>query len=155
MEVKPGELFPIISPFGFSAKKRSTRDSMIRFAARGDKRKPWNALFFLESPEKTLAADEAGEYALPLEMVRLGPSASNKQPWRIVKADNQFHFFKEASLGYAKALGFDIQSIDMGIAMCHFHLAAIGRRLPGSFSKLANTPAGSDGWTYHMTWIAG
>lgn len=53
-------------------------------------------------------------------MVRIAPSASNKQPWRIVMDGNNFHFFLCRNKGYGKALGFDIQRLDIGIAMCHF-----------------------------------
>ena len=61
-------------------------------------------------------------------MVRLAPSASNKQPWRIVKDGDLFHFFLQRTPGYResmlkKVLGiFDLQRVDMGIALCHFDL---------------------------------
>lgn len=32
-----------------------------------------------------LEKEEAGNYEAALEMVRIAPSASNKQPWRILK----------------------------------------------------------------------
>ncbi|MGH4140908.1 hypothetical protein [Clostridium sp.] len=47
-----------------------------------------------------LNEDSAGEYVVPLEMVRLGPSASNKQPWRIIKDKNAYHFFLCRTKGY-------------------------------------------------------
>ena len=31
-----------------------------------------------------LTEEEAGDYQFPLEMLRLAPSAVNKQPWRVV-----------------------------------------------------------------------
>ena len=54
------------------------------------------------------------------EMVRLAPSAVNKQPWRLVKSGNAVHFYEKRSKGFISADGSDMQKIDMGIALCHF-----------------------------------
>ena len=51
--------------------------------------------------------------------VRFAPSAVNKQPWRIVVDGDKVHFYEKRSKGYV-ADGWDVQKIDMGIAMCHF-----------------------------------
>ncbi len=60
-----------------------------------------------------------------LEYVRMAPSASNKQPWRIVMDVNgEAHFFIERTPKYGHALGYDIQMIDMGIALSHYVLAS-------------------------------
>jgi nitroreductase len=66
-----------------------------------------------------------------LEAVRWAPSASNKQPWRIVRDGGDWHFYLQRTKGYGKgSLLFaalrlaDLQRVDMGIAMCHFELAA-------------------------------
>jgi hypothetical protein len=79
---------------------------------------------------------DPGADQLALEMVRLAPSASNKQPWRVIKDGESFHFFLQRTPGYResllkKALGiFDLQRVDMGIALCHFALteAELGRQ---------------------------
>jgi len=155
MGVKEGELFPIVSPIGYPSKKRSLPDSFIRFVAKGDKRKPWDQLFFSGDPDHPLSESDAGGYKIPLEMVRLGPSASNKQPWRIIKHQDAYHFYKARTPGYGQALGYDIQSIDMGIAMCHFHLTAIEKGLSGRFEQLADPPIERIEWEYHYTWIPG
>ena len=68
-------------------------------------------------------------YSTALEMLRLAPSASNKQPWRIVRQSGRWHFCLARTAGYRAGLGEkllkleDIQRVDMGIAMCHFELA--------------------------------
>ena len=52
-------------------------------------------------------------------------TATNRQPWRIVKDGNIFHFYEQ----HAKALadrGWDVQRIDMGIALNHFMSVAGG-----------------------------
>ena len=66
-------------------------------------------------------------------MVRLAPSASNKQPWRIIRENNIFHFFIKRSRipGYL-----NIQYIDIGISLCHFELAASELDLKGKWEVI-------------------
>jgi nitroreductase len=79
------------------------------------------------------AGSGSGDGLVPrlLEAVRWSPSASNKQPWRIVRVGDDWHFYLQRTRGYGKgSLLFaalrlaDLQRVDMGIAMCHFELAA-------------------------------
>lgn len=110
-------------------------DSMVRWLAKSDQRVEWNTLFFKEEFSRPLAQTEAGDYAFPLEMLRLAPSAANKQPWRVIQAGDTYHFYEARSMKDNK-LGIDIQRTDVGIGACHFHLAAQERDLPGRFRKL-------------------
>lgn len=73
----------------------------------------------LRFPEK-----KADKFAGPLEMARLAPSAVNKQPWRVIVTDNAAHFYLSRSKGFAHEGKLDMQMIDIGIALCHFALAA-------------------------------
>ena len=57
-------------------------------------------------------------------MVRLAPSAVNKQPWRLLLKDNVVHFYLKRSKGFCHEGKLDMQMIDMGIALCHLELAA-------------------------------
>lgn len=134
--VQDDEVFPAISPVGYPADKKSLTDSFVRYLAKGDKRRSWENLFFNGDFSKPLTKEDAGEFAFPLEMVRLAPSASNKQPWRIVKIDNAFHFFEYKTPGYSDAFSYDIQQLDMGIAACHFEQAVKEKNLPGEFEKI-------------------
>jgi len=84
-----------------------------------------------------LTEKDAGEYALPLEMLRLAPSATNKQPWRVVQSNNAYHFYEEQTAGYSDDGRIDIQRVDVGISLCHFHLTALERNLTG---KLETRP---------------
>ncbi|MDR5658681.1 nitroreductase family protein [Serpentinicella sp. ANB-PHB4] len=122
IKLDDNDVLPIISPIGYPEGKRSFMDSFIRFAAGSKNRKPFETLFFNNSWDKPMNESEAGIFKEALNMVRIAPSASNKQPWRILVQDNQCHFYLERTKGYGKALGYDIQKIDMGIAMCHFEL---------------------------------
>lgn len=132
--LEAGEVIPAISPVGLSADRRSMVDRLFVFTAGSRSRKPFSELFFLDGFESKRKNDFAGAYALPLEMVRLGPSSSNRQPWRVVMRDGSLHFYLSRTRGYALLFGeVDLQRVDMGIAMCHFELAARELGLPGSW----------------------
>ncbi len=66
-----------------------------------------------------------------MEMVRLGPSASNKQPWRILLKDAVCHFYEYKEPGYSDRFNYDIQRIDLGIAAAHFDLAVNEKGIKG------------------------
>ncbi|MFZ7132306.1 MAG: nitroreductase family protein [Eubacteriales bacterium] len=154
MEINEGDLFPIVTPIGYFGEKLRFKDFMIRSLAKSDQRKSWEELFFEGTLDNPLSIENAGDYAFALNMVQLAPSASNKQPWRIIKENNMFHFFECKAQGYSGKYDFDMQRIDMGIAACHFHLAAMERDLKGQFSKVnvqvKNIP---DNFSYIFSWI--
>lgn len=119
------ELMPAISPVGYPAGTRSLTDRTFRFMAGSDRRKPWQEIFFDGRPGNPLTRENAGVLAEALEAVRLGPSASNRQPWRVVLEGTSCHFFLQRTPGYDKMTGeIKLQDVDMGIAQCHFELAA-------------------------------
>jgi nitroreductase len=71
-------------------------------------------------------------------MVRLGPSASNKQPWRFVRQASAWHLYLHRTPGYGKGISSlsataDLQRVDMGIAMSHFALTARESGLEGGW----------------------
>lgn len=154
MSIKKDELFPCVTPFGFAAEKKRMTDSMVRMIAKSDTRKPWSELFFDQNFTTPLLTNEAGDYERPLEMVRLAPSASNKQPWRIVKDKNAYHFFEYKTPGYSSKFGYDIQRLDLGIAACHFHLTAVERELNGRF-QVVEQPIEQlpENVSYQFSWI--
>ncbi|MDD5476337.1 MAG: nitroreductase family protein [Syntrophales bacterium] len=129
-----GELLPAVTPVGYPHDKRSMVDRMFRTLAGSDNRKPWKELFFHDHSSRELDYDDAGEYSDCLECVRLAPSASNRQPWRVIKEGraDAFHFYLKRTPGYENAVkDIKLQNIDMGIAMCHFALSAGERGLAG------------------------
>jgi nitroreductase len=140
MDSKEGDIFPAISPIGYAADRKSLTEVLSRKYIKADQRKPWDSLFFFNSFTSPLSPEEAGEYSFPLEMVRLAPSASNKQPWRIVKCGDNYHFYEAKTPGYSSVHGYDMQRIDMGIAACHFYIAAKDKNLPGE-CKILTPPA--------------
>ncbi|MFA9464899.1 MAG: nitroreductase family protein [Velocimicrobium sp.] len=135
MDVKENELFPAISPLGYPLGKKRLSESVARKLVKADKRLDWNKLFFRNDFSHPCTEVEAGEFAYPLKMLQLAPSAANKQPWRIVLDNGQYHFYKVK--GNSDRLALDIQKVDIGIAACHFHLAALEKGLSGEFKKLA------------------
>lgn len=124
MELDENEIMPCISPIGYTADKMSVRESMMRKGVKADHREAFESLFFDGSFEAPLAKEKAGGLALPLETVRLAPSAVNKQPWRVVVDKNAVHFYLRHNNGFISESVGDMQKIDMGIALCHFALAA-------------------------------
>ena len=146
---------PAISPIGYFEHK-TLRESIVRGFVRADSRKPWETIFFDGDFQTPLSQQAAGAYAKPLELLRLGPSASNKQPWRVVRKDGNYHFYEEQTPGYSSAFPFDMQAIDMGIAACHFQLAAtelgLGGRIDLAAAPELALPANT---IYKFSWIAG
>jgi len=122
LKLQSKESLPIVTPIGYPMDKMSIMEKAVRFAAGSNNRRPWAELFFNKSLDTPLKEAEADKYKTALEMVRLAPSASNKQPWRVLKDNNYWHFYLKASKGYGEGLGFNIQRVDIGIAMCHFEM---------------------------------
>ena len=149
------ELMPAISPVGCPAQKRSLTDRAFRFMAKSDRRKPWQELFFDKQPGNPLALESAGAQGEALEAVRIGPSASNRQPWRIVCEGASCHFFLQRTPGYDKMTGeVKLQEVDMGIALCHFELAAKVSGVHGSWREMKpGFDAGT--WEYVVSWVTG
>lgn len=150
IDLSESEFLPIISPVGYARERRTVMDNLIRLAARSSTRKHWAELFFQGSEQLPLARPDAGPWAIPLEMVQLGPSASNKQPWRIIRDEQGFSFYLARTRGYV-SLGFDMQMNDIGIAMCHFELTARELGLPGDWQFLEGRDR--DPLQYVMTWV--
>ncbi len=132
--LSPGETIPAVSALGYPAKRRSVVEALTRSSLRASKRKPWETMFFERDWGLPLEKSAAGPYEAPLEMLRRAPSATNKQPWRVVRDDGIFHFFLQRAPGYQKMTrAADLQRIDMGIAMCHFELTAQALGLDGAW----------------------
>lgn len=133
MNIEEDEIFPIITPYGYAATKKHMKEIVMRKMIKADQRKEWNQLFYINDFQTTLTKEKAGDLEVPLEMVRLGPSASNKQPWRILIKDNACHFYEYKQPGYSDSFPYDIQRVDMGIAAAHFDFSVKEKGLKGYF----------------------
>jgi nitroreductase len=156
-----GEEMPAVTSVGHLPDKASFKDRIIRRLAGAHSRLPWETLFFERRFGASLSPEDAGGYAVPLEMVRLGPSASNKQPWRVIEGDGAWHFYLQRTPGYGQGrLNFgvmsDLQRLDMGIALCHFELAAREAGLDGRWVlDEPNLEMPDDLVEYTTSWIEG
>jgi hypothetical protein len=144
--ILPGEQLPAVIAIGRPAARPSLRDRLVRWSARGKMRKDAGELFFSGDWRSPLPLDREGPWTQVLECVHLAPSASNKQPWRIVRRGEAFHFFLDRDKVYHSLMPLaDLQCIDMGIAMCHFQLAAAEAALEGVWQlaepRIEGTPA--------------
>ena len=147
MDLKDDEVLPCVSPLGYKAEKQSLRETMMRKGVKADSRLRDEKLFFDGAFDKPLAAENAGNLQLALEMVRLAPSAVNGQPWRLVLCGDRVHFYEKRGRGMASDT-WDIQKIDMGIALCHFELGAIESGLHPVMEVADPGIPGQDGLIY-------
>ncbi|MBT3242708.1 MAG: nitroreductase [Bacteroidetes bacterium] len=145
---KEGWVIPAITPVGYSTKNRSIGDTVIRAGAGSKRRKSWEELFFSGETKKPALADEMGNKSLWLEMLRIGPSASNNQPWRIMVFPDKFQLYLNRKPGYQKMFGVvDIQMIDMGIAMSHLDIMMRSEQLEAKW-RFENAPEELHDWEY-------
>lgn len=151
MEIKEGELFPILSPIGYPAGKKSLTERLMRAGVKADTRLDWSEIFFEGDFSKPLAA-KSTDYAYALEMLRLAPSAVNKQPWRVLICDEGVHFYKKAMTG-AEISSIDMQRIDLGIAMCHFDLAMTEQGSKGRFEFSSPKSVSAKGLEYIASYV--
>lgn len=133
------ESIPAVVAIGYPAEKRRVAESLIRMGSRADHRKHWDSLFFSGDFSDPMTQEKAGPWREALELLRLGPSASNRQPWRVVMRDGSFHLYLQRTKGYYQRyktlIGMsDLQRVDMGIAMCHFEMAVKNANLEGAWS---------------------
>ena len=151
MELEDDEVFPIVCPIGYPMERQSFINGVFRTISKSDQRKPWDEIFFMNDFNHPLDRNTTGDYAFCLDMLRLAPSAANKQPWRIVYKDDAFHFYRVSG---ANAYPYDLQELDVGICACHFDLATKEKELPGYFTRLKHIDIDCpDNTKYLFSWI--
>jgi len=162
VEASDDEVVPAVFSVGYPGTKRGVLDRVVRWGAGSHRRRPWHDLFFDERLDTPLTKGRAGPLAEALEMVRLAPSASNRQPWRVVaQPETQtYHFLLYREPKYNLNLRLlklaDLPRVDLGIAMCHFELTARESGLAGTWSqalpkRLRALPKGTE---HVATWTA-
>ncbi|HDD62559.1 MAG TPA: nitroreductase [Chloroflexi bacterium] len=159
IELRDGEIIPAVISIGYPLDRQVLMDRISRTYAGSDRRLPWQELFYDGSLNQPLTPHKAGQYQEPLEMVRLAPSASNKQPWRIIHLKDQFHFYLQRTKNYPAPIFnkflrlADLQSIDMGIAMAHFELSAFEGGISGNWIiNDPDLPLDKPGLEYIISW---
>jgi nitroreductase len=175
LELGDDEILPAVIATGYEADQRRGLDALIRRGANANARLPWQELFFDGSFKDPIDQDGAaasasgGAFAEVLKAVRWAPSASNKQPWRLLRAHDvghgdMWHLYMRRRRGYRARnalLGVaDMQRIDMGIAMCHFALTAEELGMPGRWEVRPPAdvpdpggPVPADLTSYVVSWV--
>lgn len=112
----PGAKIKAVVALGYAAERRSLIDRMFRAAVHATRRRPFEQLFFEGDLSRPYPAD--GPLARAFSLVRLAPSAANRQPWRMIASTESaaVSLYMESDPGF--------QMIDAGIAMAHFDLGA-------------------------------
>jgi nitroreductase len=155
MAMKKGEVMPAIIALGYPiGQKTHLLDSIFRVVAKSRTRKSWDQIFFNENFSSPLSESEAGQLTDAFEMLRLAPSASNKQPWRLLKCGNRIHFYIYRTPRNNKLPYHHLAYVDLGIGMAHFELTNRELGLPGVWE--INDPVVSDlsqDLTYVITWV--
>ncbi|WP_026652947.1 nitroreductase family protein [Butyrivibrio proteoclasticus] len=142
------EVMPCVSPLGAPAKRMSVKETLMRKGVKADTRMSFEELFFEGDFSKPLTERFAKENGLydDLEAVRIAPSAVNKQPWRIVIDGKKAHFYEKHDKGFLTP-DYDLQKIDLGIALYHFESQMLSEMRAPKLSVEdpgINTPDGVD-----------
>jgi hypothetical protein len=121
LSLAENEIIPAITPVGYPQEKQRLKERMVRIVLQARKRKPEDRLFFYEAFGQPLG-DRAEEFQQALHYVRVGPSAQNKQPWRLVFSSDllQVHFYVTNPLADHPLYMCEPQYLDIGIAYNHF-----------------------------------
>ena len=151
------EFLPAVLSVGYAAGKRSIVERAVAASAGARKRKSFGELFFEQKTGVPLDERDT-DIKTCLEMVRIGPSASNKQPWRVIRKDGRYHFYLKTNKNYTgnNMFGFCMQRIDLGIAACHFELSAKELGVKGQIAfdapQLLSDDDVRSGYSYSFTW---
>jgi nitroreductase len=145
IQLNANEKLRIVSPVGYASDKKNFIE---KYVVNADKkhasRKPFETLFFDKHFDNPLAETQAGRFLTPLEMVRLAPSANNKQEWRVLLEEHALHFYKKPYPLF--------DTIDMGIALCHFELSCQELGIDGKFETLNDFPVDTQ-LKYVISWL--
>ena len=150
LSLGPDERLRSISPVGYVADKPHRSLSTLMNGGKPTTRRPFGEMFFDGEFGCPLTPETAGVWARPLEMVRLGPSANNKQSWRVGVIRDAggdvmtLHLYKAPSMGY--------ESLDAGIALCHFAETCRELGIDGRWEVLSDAPPAPKA-KYVASWV--
>jgi nitroreductase len=150
LKTTESETIPCITPVGFKAVKKSLRERLGLTLTDGSLRNPFESMFFDNSVNNPIIFNSENIYHQALECVRRAPSAVNKQPWRVIKVEEKYHFYIMRDKMVGKTKSTDLQKVDMGIALAHFKLALEEHFVDGKWH--ISNPGISD-MEYIISWI--
>ena len=146
--VNESEIIPAITPVGYPTDQPSFKERMVRMVIKANRRKPFQEMFFDHDFEHPLTKNHP--YNDIFELVQLGPSASNKQPWRILVDENLFHIYLERTPNYATSVPFVMQALDIGIAMQHLEIGF--QEIKKNFSRITLPHPQKEGYEYIISY---
>lgn len=171
-DVKEGERIRAVIALGRPADKHSFIETIIRGASKNAVRLPAQVLFYDAASNSPVEAacercsDEEITEIVPrlLAAIRRAPSASNKQPCRVVVSSRtlerggdalQMDLLLRREARYNALSGYAIQNLDAGIAAAHLELAAaeLGLRVERRTAAFASPPSlFGNGTDFVMGW---
>lgn len=153
LRFKENHIIPAITPIGYPQDKQRLKERMIRSVLQARKRKPEEQLFYYEAFGQPLG-DRAEEFRQALHYVRIGPSAQNKQPWRLVFSRDlaQVHFYVTNPLADNPLYMCEPQYLDIGIAYKHFKVGLDELGISGELVINEPNIEKPDGLTYITSW---
>lgn len=147
IDLEKDAFIPAITPVGYPAEKPSLRERAIRSMAKSDERKPFESMFFNQSFERPLKRKAHPTISKILDLVQLAPSASNKQPWRVVLTDKYLHLYLRESKKYIAQHPYNIQALDIGIAAAHIAIGLNAKKMAHEIVESDQAPT-ADGMRY-------
>jgi len=144
IQLEPGEILKMITPVGYLSQRRRSFGHKVEHATQSDPHKPFEKLFCNKNFNTPLHEEQAGIYAEPLEIVRVGLSGIDRQAYCIVLNDNHLHFYKLFS---------EYAAVDMGIALCHFEQSCTELDIKGTY-KVMNIKTKNHRYEYVISWIS-
>lgn len=128
---------PAITPVGSPKERMSFREQALRSLVHAKNRNPLETIVFMYPSFQGFKRTNGPKLAKIFDMVRFAPSASNKQPWRFYIENNVIHVYLKFDEKYNGKLHYDIQYLDIGVAMCHLE---IGFKTHGYTFKRVSSP---------------
>ena len=141
INLKEDEQIKIVVPVGKEADKKTLLSKVM--GSQSKKRKDFSELFFDGGIKNPLTKEAAGVYEMALEMVRLAPSAINKQPWRVIMQGDLLHFYMVDNKNF--------HEIDLGIGLAHFDLTVKEQNMDGEY--IHEDPKIECPFQYLVTWM--
>jgi nitroreductase len=139
----PGFRVPAAIAYGLDAGRPGLGARLASWMSGSRARLPFAQLFFDRASGQPFTEDTAGDWAGLLGAVQAGPSAVNRQPWRLGIAGNAVHVYNAGT--QAMAL------LDIGIALAGIQLwaGAVGKAV--AFSVVDEPPPMPLGGVYVVT----
>lgn len=136
-----GESLRMVSPVGIAEKQRFM-EKVGRMAMGSNNRLPFNKIFFQD--DFSSPVESSNMFYESLEMLRLAPSSTNSQPWRVLVKDKEVLFYYKPKSA--------ISIVDLGIGICHFYETERFNDCKGDFFKDENSPMAPEDWRYVISY---